>query len=77
MPQTQTVTGEFRAYEPVVAYIFGEQPPAFDTVAAMGFHAVAMDSRASWYRPELLRQAARHGLRAYAFPMGPVTTPRA
>jgi len=76
MPQTQTVTGEFRAYEPAVAYIFGEQPPEFDTVAAMGFHAVAMDSRASWYGPELHREAERHGLRAYAFPMGPVTARR-
>lgn len=70
MHLTHPVTDEFRAYEPTVAYIFGDQPPELDAVAAMGFDAVAFDSRAPWYCPDLLRQASRNGLRAFAFPMG-------
>lgn len=62
--------------EPLVAYVYGDTPPDFAALSAAGFEVVALDSRAPWYTAEMAREAARHGVQAIGFPMGPVTALR-
>ena len=55
--------------EPLVAYVYGENPPDFSAIAAMGFEIVCLDTRAAWYTVTLLDEAKRHGLVPVAHPM--------
>ena len=55
--------------EPLVAYVYGETPPDFGALAAMGFDAVCLDSNAAWFRESMIVDAEREGLFAVAHPM--------
>jgi hypothetical protein len=55
--------------EPLVAYVYGDNPPDFGALAAMGFDAVCLDSNAGWFRESMIAEAEREGLLAVAHPM--------
>jgi hypothetical protein len=58
--------------EPLIAYIHGDTPPDFATVAAFGFTIVCLDSAAPWFSDRTISEAKAHGLMAIAFRMGHV-----
>lgn len=60
--------------DPLIAYAYGDTPPDFVAIAAMGFEAVCIDSRARWYRSSMIGEAERLGLLAVAHAMSFVTT---
>lgn len=60
------------APEPLIAYISGDTPPDFASVAAFGFTIVCLDSGAPWFSPSSVIDAKAHGLMAIAFRMGHV-----
>lgn len=59
--------------EPLVAYIYGDTPPDFEAIAAVGFDIVCLDSAALWYSETMFVAAKKHGLTAFAFRMGYVS----
>jgi hypothetical protein len=58
--------------EPLIAYVYGDEPPDVATIAAMGFEVVCFDSRAPWFNRQMLAAASAVGMFAVAHPMGPV-----
>jgi hypothetical protein len=60
------------ASEPLIAYIYGDTSPDFETVAAFGFTIVCLDSAAAWFSERTLEEAKARGLMVIAFRMGPV-----
>jgi hypothetical protein len=67
--QPGTLRAGYQA-DPMIAYVYGDTPPDFAAIAGFGFEIVCLDRAASWYRPALLDEARRHGLRAVTFTMG-------
>ena len=65
------MTARSNEADPLIAYVYGDTPPDFDAIAATGFDIVCLDSRAPWFRPSLIGQAAQRGMLAVAHPMGP------
>jgi hypothetical protein len=56
--------------EPLIAYVYGETPPDFAAIAAVGFDVVCLDSGAAWFSERTIADAQANGLMAVAFRMG-------
>lgn len=55
--------------EPLIAYVYGETPPDFATLAAFGFTTVCLDSAASWCTDAAIAAAKAEGLTVVTFRM--------